>query len=200
MVKRMYTIINNNKYVLEIKKSTFIALLYKVDSIEEVNEYLKQVRVEYKDARHYCYAYVINDKRKFSDDAEPGGTAGLPIIEVLNKHNLNYVLCIVVRYFGGIKLGAGGLVRAYTKAASNVIEESNIVELISGYEIKIIVDYDKQKDLENIIKNTEYSKSFDEKVTYLIKCDLETLDKIKNANVQYTTTKEIDIKRKTKDA
>lgn len=196
----MYTIINNNKYVLEIKKSTFIALLYKVDSIEEVNEYLKQVRVEYKDARHYCYAYVINDKRKFSDDAEPGGTAGLPIIEVLNKHNLNYVLCIVVRYFGGIKLGAGGLVRAYTKAASNVIEESNIVELISGYEIKIIVDYDKQKDLENIIKNTEYSKSFDEKVTYLIKCDLETLDKIKNANVQYTTTKEIDIKRKTKDA
>lgn len=192
----MYTIINNNKYVLEIKKSTFIALLYKVDTTDQVNDYLKQAKLEYKDARHYCYAYIVDDKRKFSDDAEPGGTAGLPIIEVLNKHNLNYVLCIVVRYFGGIKLGAGGLVRAYTKAASNVIEQNNIVELISGYEVKIVIDYDKQKDLENIIKNTEYDKVFDEKVTYLIKCDLETLDKIKNNNIGYKIIKEIKIIKK----
>lgn len=200
MVKKMYTIINNNKYVLEIKKSTFIALLYKVDSVETVNEYLKQVRMEYKDARHYCYAYIIDNKRKFSDDAEPGGTAGLPIMEVLNKHNLNYVLCIVVRYFGGIKLGAGGLVRAYTKATSNVIEESNMVTLIPGYEVKIIIDYDKQKELENIIKNNEYSKSFNERVTYFVKCDSETLDKIKSHNIDHTVIKEINIKRKTNDA
>lgn len=192
----MYTIINNNKYVLEIKKSTFIALLYKVDTTDQVNDYLKQAKLEYKDARHYCYAYIIDDKRKFSDDAEPGGTAGLPIIEVLNKHNLNYVLCIVVRYFGGIKLGVGGLVRAYTKAASNVIVQNNIVELMPGYEIKIVIDYDRQKDLENIIKNTKYDKGFDEKVTYLIKCDLETLDKIKNNNIGYTIIKEIEIIKK----
>ena len=104
----MYTIINNNKYVLEIKKSTFIALLYKVKSISEVEKYLGEVKNEYKDASHYVFAYIIDDKRKFSDDGEPGGTAGLPIMEVLNKHDLNYVLCIAVRYFGGIKLGAGG--------------------------------------------------------------------------------------------
>lgn len=192
----MYTVINSSKYVLEIKKSTFIALLYKVDSAEQIDKYLSLVKTEYKDARHYCYAYIIDNKRKFSDDAEPGGTAGLPIMEVLNKHNLNYVLCVVVRYFGGIKLGAGGLVRAYTKAASNAIQEDNIIELIDGYELKVIVNYDCQKDLENIIKNSDYEKVFDEKVKYIIKCDLDTLNKIKSNNIEVEIIKELKIQKK----
>lgn len=192
----MYTIINNNKYILEIKKSTFIALLYKVYDINQVNKYLNNVKNEYKDARHYCYAYIIDDKLKFSDDNEPGGTAGIPIIEVLKKHNLNYVLCIVVRYFGGIKLGAGGLVRAYTKVSSNVIEKNNIVELIDGYEIKITIDYDAQNDLEYILKNMKYDKTFTDKVTYLIECDCITLDILKQKNINYDIIKNIYLEKK----
>lgn len=192
----MYTIQNQNSYEIEIKKSKFISKIYKVNDIEEVNNILSCLKSEYNDATHICYAYIINTYKKSSDDGEPGGTAGIPILKVLEKNNLSYVLCVVIRYFGGIKLGAGGLVRAYTKVTSNVIEESNIVELISGYEIKVIVDYDKQKNLENIIKNAIYIKNFDEKVSYTIQCDKNVLDTIELNNIQYTIIKEIYIQKK----
>ena len=192
----MYTIQNQNSYELEIKKSKFISKIFKVYDIEEANNILSHLKTEYNDATHQCYAYIINDHKKSSDDGEPSGTAGTPILQVLEKNNLNYALCVVIRYFGGIKLGAGGLVRAYTKAASNVINASDIVELISGYEVNIIVDYENQKNLESIIKNTIYDKSFDEKVTYRIQCDKDTLDTIKSHNIQYTITKELYIQKK----
>ena len=111
----MYTIKNDDSYELEIKKSKFISKLYRVNNIEDVNNILSSLRKEYSDATHHCYAYIINNSKKSSDDGEPGGTAGIPILQVLDKNNLNYVLCVVIRYFGGIKLGAGGLVRAYSK-------------------------------------------------------------------------------------
>ncbi len=193
----MYTIINNNKYVLEIKKSTFIALLYKVKSISEVEKYLGEVKNEYKDASHYVFAYIIDDKRKFSDDGEPGGTAGLPIMEVLNKHDLNYVLCIVVRYFGGIKLGAGGLVRAYTKAVSNCILKENIIKLVDGYLLNIEINYDKQKELDIVLKGYSYKKEYGSIIKYLIKGDNELLDKLKNININYLIKEKILIEKGT---
>ena len=108
----MFTIKENNTYELEIKKSKFISKIYKVKNIDKVNTILSDLKKEYSDATHHCYAYIINEHKKSSDDGEPGGTAGIPILQVLDKNNLNYVLCVVIRYFGGIKLGAGGLVRA----------------------------------------------------------------------------------------
>ncbi len=154
---------------IEINKSRFITLLYKVDSVDLVKEKLDLVRNLYKDATHYCYGYIIDDNKKSSDDGEPGGTAGVPIMEVLLKNDLNYILCVVVRYFGGIKLGAGGLVRAYSKSVSGALVDENITELIEGLEIELNVSYDEQRKLDYLLKEFEYNKSFGELVTYIIK-------------------------------
>ena len=100
------------------KKSRFIGRIWPVESEEEALEQIRQMEKDYSDAAHNCWAYVIkNGPARFSDNGEPGGTAGNPMMQVLQKENLNNVLCVVTRYFGGILLGAGGLVRAYTKGA-----------------------------------------------------------------------------------
>ena len=100
------------------KKSRFIGRIWPVESEEEAQEQIRQMEKTYSDAAHNCWAYVIKDgPARFSDNGEPGGTAGNPMMQVLQKENLNNVLCVVTRYFGGILLGAGGLVRAYTKGA-----------------------------------------------------------------------------------
>jgi len=178
----MYTIKNANTYELEIKKSKFITKLYKVHNIDEINTILNSLKKEYSDATHHCYAYIINEHKKSSDDGEPGGTAGIPILQVLDKNNLNYVLCVVIRYFGGIKLGAGGLVRAYTKSVSDLIKETKIVELIKGYKIEIEILYEEQKQLDYIIKDFKYSKSYDNKVTYQILIPQEDIIKLQEYN------------------
>lgn len=103
-----------------IKKSKFIGYCFMVDNISEVEKIMQEIRLEHKKARHIPYAYKIDNVIKKSDDKEPGGTAGNPILNIILLRNLNNVLIVVVRYFGGIKLGAGGLIRAYSEAASNV--------------------------------------------------------------------------------
>lgn len=111
-----------NSYTYEIKKSKFIGLYYEVDTIEEVNLILEDVKREHKKARHIPYAYKIDNNIKKTDDKEPSGTAGMPILNIIEKNNLNHTLIIVIRYFGGIKLGAGGLIRAYSTTAKEVIK------------------------------------------------------------------------------
>lgn len=111
-----------NTHTLEIKKSKFIGLYYQVDTIEEIKTILEQLKKEHKKARHLPYAYKIDNLIKKSDDKEPSNTAGLPILNIIEKNNLNHVLIVVIRYFGGIKLGAGGLIRAYSNAAREVIK------------------------------------------------------------------------------
>ena len=119
-----------------IKNSKFITYIYQVDNVDEVNNYLTLIKNKYPDATHHCYAYIIDSIRHESDDGEPSGTAGIPMLQVLEKNELNHVLCIVVRYFGKIKLGAGGLVRAYTKSVVDAIK-NNILTLESGYLIDL---------------------------------------------------------------
>ncbi len=104
----------------EIKKSKFYAYNYLVDNIDEINNILDTLRKEHKKARHIVYAYKIDGVEKKFDDGEPSGTAGMPLYNIINKKNLNHTLIVVVRYFGGIKLGAGGLLRAYNQAGSDV--------------------------------------------------------------------------------
>ena len=111
-----------NTYTYEIKKSKFTAYYYNVDSKEEVNMILETLKKEHKKARHMPYAYKIGNIAKKTDDKEPNGTAGTPIYNLIDMHNLNDCLIIVIRYFGGIKLGAGGLLRAYSTAAKEVIK------------------------------------------------------------------------------
>ncbi len=181
----MKSIKENTTNKIEINKSIFITELIKVKDKDEINKYLEEIKNKYKDATHYCYAYIIDDLKKSSDDGEPGGTAGVPIMDTLNKANLNYILCIVIRYFGGIKLGTGGLVRAYRKSVTEALTQTELNELINGYEIILETSYDKQKDLEYIIKDN-YKKEYKENVIYTIECNkdikeqLEKNYKIKN--------------------
>ena len=111
-----------NTYSLEIKKSKFIAYYYEVNNISEVKKILEMLKKDHKKARHIPYAYKIDQEIKKSDDKEPSGTSGMPILNIIEKNNLNHVLIAVVRYFGGIKLGAGGLIRAYGNASKEVIK------------------------------------------------------------------------------
>lgn len=138
------TIQDNVTAEIEEKRSRFIANMFYIESTEEAENIIKQTKKKYYDARHNCYAYIINDKqmiKKSSDDGEPSGTAGSPILNVIEKNELCNVLIIVTRYFGGILLGAGGLVRAYTESAGKALKCANIVEQEAGYELEVVVSY-----------------------------------------------------------
>ena len=137
----MNTIINPVMNEIEIKKSKFITLLFPIHSISEINEKLKQVKDDYPLATHYCYAYILLQNTKCSDDDEPLKTAGQPILNVLEKHQLSHILAIVIRYFGGIKLGAGGLVRAYSKAVVEAINISTIKPLQLKTHIILVLQF-----------------------------------------------------------
>ncbi|MBQ7136749.1 MAG: YigZ family protein [Bacilli bacterium] len=189
----MFTIKNNYTDELEIKKSRFITNLYKINSIDEINNILLSIKKEHPFATHYCYAYIINGYKKSSDDGEPGGTAGIPILQVLDKNNLNYILCVVIRYFGGIKLGAGGLVRAYTKSVSDALKKSDIVELISGYQIKLVALYEDQKKIDYILKDIYHTKEYNNDVTYFINISQDDLDLLSSYN--YEIIKKIYIEK-----
>ena len=115
----MYSIKEKEVTLTEINKSKFYGIIIPINNIEEIPNILNNIKNEYKDATHYCYAYILDNIKRFNDDGEPGGTAGMPILNVLENNNLNHLLAVVVRYFGGIKLGAGGLVRAYTNSITN---------------------------------------------------------------------------------
>lgn len=164
-----------------INKSRFIAQLIKVKNIDDVNEEIDNIKKKYKDATHYCYAYIIDNQKRFNDDGEPGGTAGMPILNVLENNDLNYILCVVIRYFGGIKLGAGGLVRAYTKSVTEALINTSIIELIDGYRITIEFNYDKNKMVDNILKDYLITnKVFDENIFYTFVIPKEKYESILN--------------------
>ena len=171
--------------VLEIKKSKFIACLFPVTEEDEVDEYLKQIKLDYPSATHYCYAYIIGAKQKCSDDHEPHGTAGAPILNVLIKRKLDYVLCVVVRYFGGIKLGAGGLVRAYSNATSQVLDSASIIELVPSYLITIAVSYEENKALSSLIKSYPILEvNYEDKINYRLEIPIQDLPLFRNYDIQ----------------
>ena len=189
----MYSIQNNSTYLYEIKKSKFYTLLYKVDTNTDINKYLEQAKNNYKDATHYCYAYICDNVKRFNDDGEPSGTAGMPILEILEKKNLNNVLCIIVRYFGGIKLGAGGLIRAYSNATKEAILDNQIIELIEGYEIEIETDYTKKKEIDYLFKDNIIKEEYNDTVKITLKVKKEDLEKLTKYN--YTIIKETLIEK-----
>lgn len=127
------------------KKSKFIANIFYVESQEEAEEKIKMISKKYFDARHNCYAYSIFTKNgivnKFSDDGEPSGTAGAPMLNILTSKGITNILVVVTRYFGGILLGTGGLVRAYTGATQEALEKTEEIEKDLGIEVKIEVSY-----------------------------------------------------------
>ncbi len=125
------------------KKSEFIGYLCPVSTEEQAIAFIEEIRAMHRKATHNCYAYILreNNAARHSDDGEPGGTAGVPIYEVLRKEGLVDVCCVVTRYFGGILLGAGGLVRAYTKGAKDAVDAAKIKRMASAAELLVTVDY-----------------------------------------------------------
>ncbi len=178
----MKSISNNASNEIVINKSKFITELIKVFDENDVKEEINKIKYKYKGATHYCYAYIIDNMKKTSDDGEPSGTAGLPILNVLENNNLNYILAIVIRYFGGIKLGAGGLVRSYTKAITTTLEKTRICNLVAGFNLEIEFIYDKLNTINNIIKDFELiNKQFEQNITYNILIINEDFEKIKES-------------------
>ncbi len=179
----MYTIAKNIEAVQEIKKSKFITRLYKVYSTEDIDKILAQVRKEHAEATHICYAYKLENTQKFSDDGEPGGTAGLPMMDILNKNELDYVLALVIRYFGGIKLGSGGLVRAYASSVTECLKEAPLKELIPGYQVEISTTYEKAKKLDYILKDyPNIQKEYLEQVKFTFAIEQEKISLLKEYN------------------
>ena len=162
-----------------INKSRFISKIFRVNNEDEVKDKLEMVKRLYKDATHYCYAYIIGNIKRFNDDGEPGGTAGMPILNVLENKELNNILCVVIRYFGGIKLGAGGLVRAYTNSVVEAVNLCDIINLVDGYKIKLEFSYDKVKYIDNLLREYNISyKEYDTNVIYELEIDIDSYNDI----------------------
>ena len=177
----MYSIKNNIDNTIIIKKSKFITKIYIINEIFKAKDIIDNLKNIYKDATHICYAYIINGQEKCFDDGEPSGTAGLPILNVLKKNDLNCILCVVIRYFGGIKLGAGGLVRAYANSVNETLKLVDKVNLIPGKNITIKFNYEKIKTIDNILKNIEIvDKEFNDIVIYNINISDLDFNTIKN--------------------
>ena len=171
---------------LEIKKSEFIAYAYPVNSREQAMFHVEQLREKYPDARHWCWAYIIGDPDNttsagFDDDGEPNGTAGRPILGVLQHKSIGNIIIIVVRYFGGIKLGAGGLTRAYAGSAQAAVDQMILQPYVPMTQVQILADFATEaqcryvvESLEGTIEDVAYSKQVTLTVT-IAEVDIETL-------------------------
>lgn len=174
------TIESRTESRFEEKKSEFIGHIAPVSSEEDAIAFINEIRQANRKARHNCYAYILTDKTaRHSDDGEPQGTAGVPIYEVLQKEGLSGVCCVVTRYFGGILLGAGGLVRAYTKAAADAVSSAVIKEMAYAVRAEIAVDYSTYGKLAKIfgefgVKTDE--ENFNDSVTLSVYVRQELAD------------------------
>ncbi|BFK81825.1 MULTISPECIES: YigZ family protein [Clostridium] len=181
----------------EEKKSEFIGYAKRVESEEEAKEFINEIKSMHKQARHNCFAYVIGENygiQRYSDDGEPQGTAGIPILEVMKKQGVTDCAIVVTRYFGGILLGAGGLTRAYTKGASIALKAGGVVEKVEGCKVSITIDYDLIGKIQYLcgqnnwhIEDSEYT----DKVTIFIYAENEVAKVIEKEVIEATNGKAI---------
>lgn len=191
----MYTI-DNNENIITIKKSKFITNIFYIESINDIEKIKHMIKNKYKDASHYCYAYIIDNIKKYDDNGEPSGTAGKPILDILEIKHLNNVLCIVTRYFGGIKLGSSNLLRAYSNSTKEILKKCNQYELVDGYSVKITFNYEDLKIIDNLVKEEDIKeKIYEEKVTYIINVSNDIIEKIKKLNIKVNIINKVKIKR-----
>ena len=169
-----------------VEKSVFMGHAKPVATEEEAREFIDEMKMKYKDATHNVWAYTIGETmniQRYSDDGEPQGTAGIPTLEVIKKEDLRNVVVVVTRYFGGIKLGAGGLVRAYTKGAKIGLEAAKIVEKKPFTEIHISVDYTLLGKIQNELSNREFTVKdieYTDSVNIIVYCEAERIDELKS--------------------
>lgn len=154
MIDAYKTIEGTSVSEFEEKKSKFITHMAHVESEEEATAFITEIREKYPDARHHCYAYILNEQNRvrYSDDGEPQKTAGLPILTVLEGADLKDVVAVVVRYFGGTLLGTGGLVRAYTRGPQDALAEATVLEMKELVRIEITTSYDKLEQTKFVLE------------------------------------------------
>ena len=177
---------------IEITKSTFITYLKNVENVEDAKKYVQYVKELHPDATHHVVAMTIGKTGEYgqaNDDGEPSGTAGLPVLDVFRKNDITNFVCIVVRYFGGIKLGAGGLVRAYSRSASEALKLLEVVPIIEYGHLELHFDYSFMNLLENRLSNYEIiSKTFTNEVTFIIKVPVNEINSVCNVLIAMTNS------------
>lgn len=178
----MKTIAKAVESEINVKKSQFICHLFPTKTKKESKEIIIKVNEKYSDATHNCTAYIVSDGEGFDDDGEPGGTAGKPMINVLRKNDLHNVTAVVTRYFGGVKLGAGGLVRAYSKSVLEAINEAEILE-VELYDVyTLIFEYSEIKTVDGEVRTNNLevvNKDYSDKVSYdVVSKDFRDIKKI----------------------
>lgn len=184
------TVYDTCENTIEIKKSQFITKLIHVESEDEVNLYLEEIKKQHYKANHNCYAYIIGENKnskKASDDGEPSGTAGKPILSVLENSELTNVLGVVTRYFGGIKLGASGLCRAYSQSMSDCVKKSNIIKRVYCSEVKFEAEYSFYSKLEGYLMQNNYvisDKQFTNNTQIKVFIPLDEVNKVKEDIIQ----------------
>ncbi|MFR8869695.1 YigZ family protein [Paraclostridium sordellii] len=176
-----------------IEKSTFIGYAKPISTEEEAVEFINEIKKKHKDATHNVWAYTVGQNmniQRYSDDGEPQGTAGIPTLEVIKKEDLRDVVVVVTRYFGGIKLGAGGLVRAYTKGAKIGLEAAKIIEKVNYQEVKIQIDYNQLGKVQNEIMNMGYfikDTIYEDNVEIIVYSKQDKLEEIINKITDITS-------------
>ncbi|MEG0050899.1 MAG: YigZ family protein [Terrisporobacter sp.] len=179
------------EYIVE--KSTFIGYSKPIKTEEEAIEFVNEIKKKHKDATHNVWAYTVGENmniQRYSDDGEPQGTAGIPTLEVIKKEDLRNVVVVVTRYFGGIKLGAGGLVRAYTKGAKVGIESGIVIEKVKYTEVKIKIDYNLLGKIQNEIMSLGFNVKdtiYGENVEIIVYCKNEDIESLSSRITDITS-------------
>lgn len=186
--------------VVEEKKSRFISNIFHVENINEVNEIIDRIKKKYYDSSHNVYAYRIEENNQIieraSDDGEPKKTAGAPILDIIKKQNLCNILVIVTRYFGGILLGTGGLVKAYSSCAQVALKEAKYIIQEKGYKLKIEVEYDNLEGFKYFLKTKKVNiiqYNYQKNVEIIVEVTNEQKEEILNDNNKYFKVLQIDI-------
>ena len=177
-----------------VKKSRFIAALKYVENVKDAESYIKDKKKEYHDARHNCSCYIVEggSVSKSSDDGEPSGTAGRPMLEVLEGAGITNVVCVVTRYFGGVLLGTGGLVRAYQDAVKAALEDATLLRTIAVNALHITVDYNRWQLIEKLCRDKNIhieETAYTENVTAKLMVKTETTDNVVSQITEITNAK-----------
>ncbi|GEM01729.1 uncharacterized protein, YigZ family [Halolactibacillus halophilus] len=193
MLKKYYTIKQYGQTEIEIQKSRFIAHAKRCETEQQAKDFINDIKKAHPQANHNCAAYMIGEHdqiQKALDDGEPSGTAGVPMLEVIKKRALKDTCIVVTRYFGGIKLGAGGLIRAYSTSAREAIDAAGLVCRKQVQKLEVMIDYPLLGKLENEVRQTTYlleSIDYLEKVTVHLAVETDKVDTCKNWLVNLTS-------------
>ena len=195
MSEKIIKLLESGESEVIVKKSRFIGITYPVSTPEEAADFVNSIKKKYYDARHNCYAYVIGDNRdqiKFSDDGEPGGTAGKPMLDVLLGSGITNIVVVVTRYFGGTLLGTGGLVRAYSDAAKEAVEASVTYTVERKIRLKIETDYTSFQSLERLFKSKEnvtFETEYSDKILMNVGIPVDLAEEIEKSVTEITSGK-----------